>query len=92
VWKFQVPVGDSVPLRLRARGDGVGKPVLFLVDRDPGLTWIWYEVDLDVTGEVEVQHHVFGTGHEVPDLWTHVGSARHDETGLVWHLYRRDPF
>lgn len=60
------------------------------VEADPKDSWysalIWVEHDPALSGTGRrVKLRFFGTGHEIPDGWTHVGTVVTNP--FVWHLY-----
>jgi hypothetical protein len=58
-----------------------------LVDTyDPGVVLLWgFEQEEPLPFEIRV----FGTGHDIPDEANCVGTVRHEQTGLVWHVLAR---
>lgn len=39
--------------------------------------------------EVPMAYRFVGTGFDVPDWWTHIGSCVTPDGALVWHVYGR---
>lgn len=52
-----------------------------------GTPTIWFE-----PGQQTQRAQFFGTGHNIPDDYVHFGSCVDKDGGLVWHLYRYEPF
>lgn len=53
--------------------------------RAPHHPCMWVELTTDTTYFRDLEFAIVGTGREVPDDWTHVGTWQ--EQGYVWHLY-----
>lgn len=67
-----LPVSRHAPVRLTGLDPRTGKPA------------VWIEVETtNPPGERRMA--VFGTGHELPDGWVHVGSMI--DGSFVWHIY-----
>lgn len=81
VFKWTVPVDDmDHPI-------GGGKIVVAGCPEGPGAVQVWTAEDTRRTSLKPRWVRVYGTGHAVPDGDLHLASARHEATGLVWHLY-----
>lgn len=79
VWKFEVPVDDSVhTLTMPAPAR-----VVHVGCQRPGVVAVWAEVGAGSQDTAERGFRVYGTGQEVSG--SYVGTA-HDD-GLVWHVY-----
>lgn len=88
IWKFTIPVDDqdheiSIP-------NDYSAIVAVEVDLDPSRVDFWvqfYYTPGDDIPERTRTFRVFGTGHPAPVDMEWVGTSRHRETGLVWHLF-----
>lgn len=80
ILKWQLPVDDEWH-RLPGPFDHCEVDVY-----DPGIMWLW---SVEMPHTVMWDMRVFGTGHDLPDVGNWVGTARHDGTGLVWHVLAR---
>lgn len=78
VLKWHVPVDDQ------DHRIGKGKIVLVACQYDAASVQVWTEEDAEDEGHRLVR--VFGTGHEVPTEYSHLGSAVSGP--FVWHLYQ----
>ena len=78
VLKWNVDISDA-PTRI-----GGGPVVLVAMQRFGGDTiQVWTEE----TGPPTRWVRVFGTGHDVPSGFVHLGSAMTADGSLVWHVY-----
>lgn len=80
VLKWAVPVDDlDHPI-------GAG-PVVLVDCLLPNLVNVWTE-ETQADGRIPLRRvRVFGTGHPIMGGDRHLGSTKHEDTGLVWHVY-----
>jgi hypothetical protein len=84
VWKFPIPFDW-----LTVTG---GDPRVVLVAVDPAspeynMPTVWVELEPGGVGSLALTF--IGTGHDVPEGASHVGSCI-TPVGLVWHVYKRN--
>lgn len=93
VWKYIVPLtDDDVPLLLPRGGKilEVGHGGIA-----PNGVAFWYEFEkqdeaMSQGNNEERTFRIFGTGHEIPPEYQHVGTVDlHLAIALVWHLYEK---
>lgn len=82
VWRYNVPVGDRVLLRVPGGWPGAAH----VAARGSADLSVWLEVDTDAAAE-DVTLTATGTGHPAPEGGERVGTAL-APLGLVWHLWR----
>lgn len=83
VLKWPVPVSADTCMI------GAGRVLLVEADpHDPALVFVWTEERL-FEGRARTTRRVgvFGTGHPLPKMPIHVGSARTQGGEFVWHIY-----
>jgi hypothetical protein len=81
VFRYELPVDDEIHDVPAGKVLMVNAPRLDVVE-------VWIETE---GGEFGQGLTVVGTGHEVQEAWTHVGSCIYQlsvVTRLVWHVYR----
>lgn len=87
VWKYRQNVGE-VAKHDMPKGASL---TLVLVDADdPTVVSSWWLVD-PLADRIARHFTTIGTGHQVFGSARFIGSARHDGTGLVWHLIEMFP-
>jgi hypothetical protein len=52
-----------------------------------GELMLWAELDTHALTKPPRVYRVFGTGHEIPDMWMHVGTVF--DGPFVWHVYEK---
>lgn len=84
VWKFPLVPGHNVITAPASRVVYVGVDPVGAQD---GPT-VWVECSPDLADDDPGSFTVaaFGTGHDIPDAWSHLGSVV-TPVGLVWHVY-----
>jgi hypothetical protein len=84
VFKYPIPATGDVRIELPMNAK------LVLCDTQ-GASFnpvLWFEIERDNDHEMRT-FRVFGTGHDIPDGYEHMGSVNHEMTGLVWHVYEK---
>lgn len=77
----------NVPIDNRESRIGTGKIVL-VASQHPGSIQVWTEEDAEPNLDEACRLvEVYGTGHDVPDGHTHLGSVV--SPPFVWHLYAK---
>lgn len=87
IWKFTLPITDTVKVRLPAAAGYPEPRILHVADAEHGRFYLWAEV---VPGGMFVDEHtlsVFGTGHPMPEFFKerHLGTIL--APPFVWHVY-----
>jgi hypothetical protein len=83
VWKYDIPVDDLV----HTFQVPPGRVVHVGTQDRPDVVQLWMEVDESEQRNAR-RFQVFGTGHDIPDKSTHVGSViAHRLPDLVWHVF-----
>ena len=77
IYKFEIRPGSETLLPRGAKVIHVGMQGL--------IPCVWAIVD--PSARMDKEYRVFGTGHEVPDGWRHVGTWL--DAPFVWHLFER---
>lgn len=80
VYKFPFGVDDDVTLTMPRDAEIVH------VDAQQGVPCVWARVDPDAD-LVDRRFRLAGTGHDLPDGLTHVGSFQLAGGALVFHLF-----
>lgn len=81
VLRWDVPVDDQ----MHSIGSG---PVVNVDSRGLGVVEVWTD-ESEASVSVDRMVQVYGTGHIVPDIATHLGSTLDGgNPGLVWHLFQ----
>lgn len=83
IYKYEVPVNDEA---MKVQTHAGAKVVLVGHQGMPRLACIWLEADTDSPIEYR-WFRVFGTGHQIPPTYEHVGS--YQAPPFVWHIYER---
>jgi len=74
------------PFFITANTDKQGKVVLVGSDPATGYPAVWIETRTGLRNQTR-EFHVIGTGHEIPENCTHVGSFI--AAPFVWHVYEQ---
>ena len=83
IWKWEISLGNGTATM------PVGAEIL-TVQMQNGEPQMWAIVD--PTARTHHRNfHVVGTGHEVPERATYIGTYQQPELGLVWHLFEIEP-
>lgn len=87
IHKFLVPFASQAADELPPMPAHPASPVrLVAIDPRSGQPAVWIELDTDdKVPETGRRMAAFGTGHEIPRGWTHVGSMI--DGGYVWHVH-----
>lgn len=89
VWKFPIAIGSITTISIPSDDEiPPSRPLVVLAALDPasGGPAIWVELNPDAP-RIDRHFIVHGTGHEVKENETHVGSMI--DRGFVWHIYER---
>lgn len=85
IWKYAIAAGEEVE-QLWAPGTKIVHAYSHPNDPTKMCFWVEHDPALAGTGRA-VTLKFFGTGHDIPDGYSHVGSAVCGP--FVWHLYAR---
>lgn len=80
VLRYEVPVDDQ------PHGFALSGPIVHVAARLPNVVEFW-ALDSDLAGYDARHFQVYGTGHQIPEGWGHVGSALVGP--FVWHLFEK---
>lgn len=83
IWKYDIRVGEEVQ-QLWAPGTKIVHVAPDEMHDDAAQFWLEHDKALAGTGR-RVTLYLLGTGHPIPDGYTHIGTAV-GET-YVWHLF-----
>lgn len=89
IWKFPIAIGSITTISIPADDEcPPNKPLAVLAGLDPatGGPALWIELNPDAP-RVERRFIIHGTGHEIDEDETHVGSLI--DRDFVWHIYER---
>lgn len=83
IWKHDLYVGVTLE-QIWAPGTKIVHVAPVPGDNERVQFWVEHKPKMSGTGR-RVKLRVFGTGHEIPDGWTHIGTAICGP--FVWHLF-----